>query len=119
MIYDTVVAFDHFYSALTIVTHIRLPESIFDGLKPAYDAACEVLRSIMATIQQDKIPLPIPARKNPTEAVVEALYSSNIERHGYESFVTNLKKHIINGDIVQAVPSQRFSRKTSVHPFNI
>jgi len=34
-------------------------------------------------------------------------------------FVTNLKQHIVNGDIVQAVPSQRFSRKTNVHPFNI
>jgi anthranilate synthase component 1 len=119
MIYDTIVAFDHFYSTLTIVTHIRLPESIFDDLQPAYDAACGVLQSIMAIIQQDKTPLPIPARKNSTKAVVEALYSSNVGRHGYESFVTNLKKHIINGDIIQAVPSQRFSRKTSVHPFNI
>lgn len=119
MIYNTIVAFDHFYSTLTIVTHIKLPDSLLDDLQPAYDDACEVLRSVMAAIQQDKIPLPLPAHKNPTETKVEALYSSNIGRHGYESFVTNLKKHIVDGDIVQAVPSQRFSRKTSVHPFNI
>jgi anthranilate synthase component 1 len=119
MIYDTVVAFDHFYSTLTIVTHIRLPESISDDLQPAYDTACEMLRCMISTIQQDKTPLPFTACKNPTEATVSAQYSSNIGRHGYESFVTNLKKHIVDGDIVQAVPSQRFSRKTSVHPFNI
>ena len=33
--------------------------------------------------------------------------------------VTELKKHIVTGDIIQAVPSQRIARPTSLHPFNI
>jgi len=42
-----------------------------------------------------------------------------VGRYGYESFVNNLKTHIVKGDIIQAVPSQRFSRPTTLHPFNI
>jgi anthranilate synthase component I len=116
MIFDTLVAFDHFYSTLTIITHITLPESVSDDIQPAYDTACAELRSILATIQQEKTPLPIQLPKDPA---VKAEYASNVGRRGYEAFVTNLKNHIFQGDIVQAVPSQRFSRKTGVHPYNI
>ena len=30
-----------------------------------------------------------------------------------------MKEHILKGDIIQAVPSQRIARPTSLHPFNI
>jgi anthranilate synthase component 1 len=50
---------------------------------------------------------------------LEQEYKSNIGRSGYESHVTELKKHIVEGDIIQAVPSQRIARPTSLHPFNI
>jgi anthranilate synthase component 1 len=44
---------------------------------------------------------------------------SNVGKKGYEGFVTKLRdEHIVNGDIIQAVPSQRLSRKTQLHPFN-
>lgn len=33
--------------------------------------------------------------------------------------VKKLKEHIVDGDIIQAVPSQRLSRETGVHPYNI
>ena len=33
--------------------------------------------------------------------------------------MTTLKHHITAGDIIQAVPSQRFARPTTLHPFNI
>jgi anthranilate synthase component 1 len=43
---------------------------------------------------------------------------SNVGKEGYEGFVTTLKRHIVAGDIIQAVPSQRLARPTSLHPFN-
>ncbi|KAL5400298.1 hypothetical protein PMIN03_012489 [Paraphaeosphaeria minitans] len=46
-------------------------------------------------------------------------YKSNIGQDGYEGHVKRLKEHISVGDIIQAVPSQRFARPTSLHPFNI
>jgi anthranilate synthase component 1 len=116
MIFDTIVAFDHFFQALTIITHMRLPQSPADDFQAAYDEAYATIRSTLDRIQQPETPLP---PKNPASPVSSQQYSSNVGRHGYESFVTSLKSHIVKGDIIQAVPSQRFSRSTSLHPFNI
>ena len=117
MIFDTIVAFDHFFSTFTIVTHMRLPEgSDAESFQSLYDEACATIRSTLTLIRQPETPLP---PKNPSKPVSEQQYASNVGRHGYETFVTELKKHIVKGDIIQAVPSQRFSRSTSLHPFNI
>ncbi|KAL2265065.1 hypothetical protein VTJ83DRAFT_7575 [Remersonia thermophila] len=119
MLFDTMVAFDHFYQALTIVTHMRLPESQEpEAFQAAYDDACANLRDVLNTIQQPETPLP-PKTVGPESGPVSRLYASNVGRHGYEGFVTSLKEHVIKGDIIQAVPSQRFSRGTALHPFNI
>ena len=37
----------------------------------------------------------------------------------YRAAIGVAKKHIVRGDIIQAVPSQRFARPTDLHPFNI
>eukprot|EP01114_Cavostelium_apophysatum_P017706 TRINITY_DN5324_c0_g1_i1.p1 TRINITY_DN5324_c0_g1~~TRINITY_DN5324_c0_g1_i1.p1 ORF type:complete len:617 (+),score=172.41 TRINITY_DN5324_c0_g1_i1:584-2434(+) len=45
---------------------------------------------------------------------------SNIGKEGYEKHVTTLKQHIVDGDIIQAVPSQRLARPIGgIHPFQI
>lgn len=44
--------------------------------------------------------------------------TSNVGKVGYERFVTKLRERIVAGDIIQAVPSQRLARPTSLHPFN-
>lgn len=36
---------------------------------------------------------------------------SNLGRAGYEDCVRNLKHHIVDGDIIQAVPSHRVARQ--------
>ena len=119
MLYDTIIAFDHFHSTVTIVTHMKLPESTSDDIQPAYREACTLLRSVLATIQQTETPLPPQTSTHAANSASEAQYSSNVGRSGYEAFVTELKQRIIAGEIVQAVPSQRLSRSTSIHPFNI
>ncbi|KAK3937595.1 ADC synthase [Diplogelasinospora grovesii] len=119
MIYDTVVAFDHFFSTLTIVTHMKLPEGVSGDLQPAYDKACATLRQTLEVIQQPETPLPSQAPPHGAAGSGGQQYSSNVGRRGYESFVTKLKEHIVKGDIIQAVPSQRFTRSTGLHPFNI
>ncbi|KAK3316847.1 ADC synthase [Apodospora peruviana] len=116
MIFNTVVVVDHFFSTFTIVTHMVLPTDGSGDFQAAYDEACATIRSTLEVIQQPETPLP---PTSPSKSAEEQEYSSNVGRHGYESFVTNLKEHIIKGDIIQAVPSQRFRRSTSLHPFNI
>ncbi|CAM1505106.1 Fc.00g107430.m01.CDS01 [Cosmosporella sp. VM-42] len=117
MLFDTIVALDHFRSTLTIVTHMKIPENLSDDLQSAYDEACATLKSTLETVYQPEIPLPAETIASQSSSDLE--FSSNVGRRGYETFVTKLKEYIVKGDIIQAVPSQRFSRSTKLHPFNI
>lgn len=116
MFYDTIVAFDHFFQAIKVITYLHLPDGPLDevAFRTLYDSAQTTLAAVCDTLQSGDIPLP------PQPPIVKNQeYVSNIGQSGYEDHVKTLKQHIIKGDIIQAVPSQRFSRPTSLHPFNI
>ena len=60
----------------------------------------------------------------PEQEVAEVLRvngkaQSNVGREGYELMVERIREHVIAGDVIQTVPSQRLARPTAVHPFNI
>lgn len=116
MLYDTIVAFDHFSMTIRVITYLHIPEGdVSEGhLRELYVKAQNTILGVIETLQAPDIPVPsqLPIQKNQE-------YVSNIGREGYEEHVRKLKEHIVKGDIIQAVPSQRFSRPTSVHPFNI
>ena len=113
MIYDTIIAFDHFYQTIKVVTYLTVPNNS-DELGAAYTNAKEVLKDLVQAIQSDGIPLPDqPPIKEHQE------FKSNIGKDGYEAHVRRLREHIKKGDIIQAVPSQRVARPTSLHPFNV
>jgi anthranilate synthase component 1 len=117
MITDTIVAFDHFFQTIKVITHMHVrddQEATVEALQADYDKATKAIEEIVETLQAPEVPLPPqpPIQKGQD-------YVSNIGREGYEAHVNRLKKHITKGDIIQAVPSQRFSRPTSLHPFNI
>lgn len=113
MLFDTVVALDHFAQVVKVITYVKVPENL-DDLDKAYEEAKATLRRYVTILKDKDTPLPEQgAIKTGQE------YKSNIGREGYEKHVRNLKEHIAVGDIIQAVPSQRFARPTSLHPFNI
>ncbi|CCX12621.1 Similar to Anthranilate synthase component 1; acc. no. P00899 [Pyronema omphalodes CBS 100304] len=117
MICDTIVAFDHFFQAIKVITHMHVKDdqdATVEALTADYEAATEVIKEIVDILQSPDVPLP---PQPPIQKGQE--YVSNIGREGYESHVNRLKQHITKGNIIQAVPSQRFSRPTSLHPFNI
>jgi anthranilate synthase component 1 len=122
MLYDTIVAVDHFTSTLTIITHVELGEegeSVNDvDVDKAYDEACTSLRETLAIVQKPETPHPPQPDLDPAPEGGPT-FTSNVGRSGYEGFVTELKKHVQAGNIIQAVPSQRFARETKLHPFNI
>ncbi|KAI5791630.1 putative anthranilate synthase component I [Peziza echinospora] len=113
MLYDTLVAFDHLYQTIKVISYLHVPSD--DNELPAvYDAACKAIQEVVRTLSSPDIPLPAQP-----PIVFNQEYTSNIGQAGYEQHVTTLKQHITQGDIIQAVPSQRFSRPTTLHPFNI
>ncbi|EXJ95056.1 anthranilate synthase component I [Capronia coronata CBS 617.96] len=115
MLYETIVAFDHFFNVCKVITYLRVPETqSASEIAAAYDKACGILQTVVSTLQAEHIPLPDQpsiARNQPSK--------SNMGKEGYEGHVTRLKQHINVGDIIQAVPSHRISRPTTLHPFNI
>ncbi len=113
MLYDTLVALDHFVQVVKVITYVKVPANM-DDLEQAYEDAKATIREYVAILQDKNIPLP---KQGPIQLGNE--YKSNIGQEGYMNHVKELKKHISVGDIIQAVPSQRFARPTSLHPFNI
>ncbi|KAI1179753.1 anthranilate synthase component 1 [Nemania sp. FL0916] len=113
MLFDTIVAFDSFYGVVKVITYLHIPDDLAT-LPDEYAKATAVIRELVDVLTAPEIPLP---EQIPIKLGQE--YTSNIGQAGYENHVTELKKHIVAGDIIQAVPSQRFARPTSLHPFNI
>ena len=113
MLYDTIVSFDGFYGKIKVITYLHVPEDS-SKLEEAYQIARVTIGEIVDVLHSQETPLPV---QPPIQ--LDQKYSSNIGQAGYEGHVENLKKHIIAGDIIQAVPSQRIARPTSLHPFNI
>ena len=116
MLFDTVVAVDRFFQKVSVITYLHVPpaDAPKRALEEAYESGRKTIADIMRILKRPGIPFP---SQPPIE--LDQQYTSNIGRAGYSAHVTALKKHITEGDIIQAVPSQRIARPTSLHPFNI
>ncbi|KAJ0405082.1 hypothetical protein P43SY_006862 [Pythium insidiosum] len=108
MFFDTVVVFDHVFHSLKIVSHCRLDTG---DLKAAYEEAKQKILKV-----RDAIEKPLVRSSSGSHASVPAgshnidmEACSNVGKAGYMGFVDKLKEHIVDGDIFQAVPSQRLA----------
>ena len=113
MLFDTIVAFDHFFQLVKIITYIHIPRNLSE-LSTKYESAKQLLVKKIEVLQSPSIPLPSQPPVTPGQPC-----TSNIGQSGYEQHVTTLKAEIQKGSIIQAVPSHRLSRPTSLHPFNL
>ena len=113
MLFDTIIAVDHFSQTVKIITYLRIPE-VLENLEKAYEDGSAVLQRMVEMLQKEDVPMPYQPPIVPNQQ-----YTSNIGQEGYESHVRKLKEHITHGNIIQCVPSQRFKRPTSLHPFNV
>ena len=116
MLFDTIVAFDHFFQVVKIITYLHVPQSSppSDVISSAYESAYQNLSAIVSILQSQDIPLPPQPPIAPNQP-----YESNLGQAGYEAHVISLKKEIQRGSIIQAVPSHRIARPTTLHPFNV
>ncbi|KAL8749552.1 MAG: hypothetical protein Q9199_007619, partial [Rusavskia elegans] len=60
MLFDTIVAFDHAFSTIKVITYVHLPKSFTDepALHKAYNAAHKILTSTISTLQSPNTALP-------------------------------------------------------------
>ncbi len=109
---DTLIVFDHFKHLIKVVGHVRL-----DGdVDSAYRAAARRIDEIVDRLGAGAPPVPADRAEPPAGG---APLRSNMQREAYVSDIKRIIDYIVAGDIIQCVYSQRFSRETFVHPFNV
>ena len=110
MMTTTYLVFDHVRHKIKVVSHAHL-----DGdAEAAYDDATARIDDVIRRLNTQPR-LPEPNLDQPTGSDVEF----NMTRERYDGMVKKSREYIIAGDIIQTVVSQRMSRPTSAHPFQI
>jgi anthranilate synthase component 1 len=110
MLVDTLLIFDHANNKIKILSHAR-PDS---DAESAYRATTEKIEDLAKRLEQ---PLKqTPEETTPTEP---AETSSNLTREEFEANVEKARQYITEGEAIQIVLSQRLSRRTKAHPFDI
>lgn len=111
MFVDTLLVFDHLRHRALALSHARV-----DGdPDAAYEEAVARIDDLV-----DRLARPLPDPPADTAPVVSACgVQSNMTREEYCAAVERAKAHIVGGDIIQAVVSQRLSRPTTATPFEV
>jgi anthranilate synthase component 1 len=111
MFTDTLLVFDHVQHTIKVVSHVRL-----DGdIDAAYEQARWKIDQLVERLEAPLGALPYVPFSGPAGQEVR----SNWERDDFLDAVERTKQYITAGDIIQAVISQRFTRETGAHPFEV
>ncbi len=109
---DTLLVFDHLQHRIKVVSHFRL-----DGdIEAAYRQAQWRIEELVKRLEKPLASLPY--RPGPGIDARQTV-SSNMTREQHAAAVDKAKEHIVAGDIIQIVLSQRFQRPTAAHPFDV
>ncbi len=112
MFADTVLVFDHLSHKIKVVSHVHLDN---ESVEKAYAEATARIDALVEKLHQ-----PLGAKHGKAAKKTAAKpATSNMTQSHYEAIVSKAKEHIAAGDIIQAVLSQRVSKKTSAQPFDI
>lgn len=107
---DTLLIFDHLRHNIKVVSHVRL-----DGdIDAAYRQATWRIEELV-----DRLSRPLTPPLGAAVATSCGRVSSNVGREEFLIDVETTKEHVRNGDIIQAVISQRLSRRTTAQPLDI
>ncbi len=111
MFTDSVLVFDHLRHRIKVVSHVRL-----DGdVEAAYRLAMFKIDELTRRLKE-------PLRYSPNPAVFHSgngRVESNTGKEGFLDNVLATKDYVVAGDVIQAVLSQRLSRRTDAPAFEI
>jgi anthranilate synthase component 1 len=115
MLSDTLLIFDRVKQTLRLCVNAHVPDGGGTASATAYFAAEAELRELFDILKQPRSLAPAPLVESPrVDAPV-----GNFTRVGYEKLVESVKEYIRAGDIIQVVPSQRFTRPFSKTPLDL
>jgi len=110
MLAGTLLVFDHVTHKIKVVSHAHLDGDVDTAYR---EATCKI-DDLVNRLEQ---PMNSETLKNAPPDKSEV--SSNFSPAEFEAIVSQAKKYIYAGDIIQAVLSQRLSRRTYANPFAI
>jgi anthranilate synthase component 1 len=114
MFADTLLVFDHLRHDIKVVSHVRLNGNVEKAYQTATDKIDDLVRRLAQPLElPPNLLAPLPASGRPPEV------TSNFTQQEYEEAVNKCVEYIYAGDVIQVVNSQRFSRQTDAHPFQV
>jgi len=110
---DSLVIFDHVRHVAQIVVH----SPVADGTTE--DEIAKIYANATARIDEiaKRLGEPMPDRVADTISNKTAEITSNKSREKYYDMIRRAKKYVVDGDIIQVVPSRRLARPISAPPF--
>lgn len=111
LITDTIIIFDNMSQKIKVVSNAHLNNGV--TAEQAYNEATKKIETIVKRLQT-----PLPTEKKALSGK-KIEFKSNVSREEYEDAVEKAKEYVRAGDIIQVVPSQRFSGELSADPFDI
>lgn len=112
MMTTSFLVFDHVRGVIRIVSH-----AFIDGdVRTAYEEATRRIDQLAARLED---PSPMQSQPGQSKDSAGEGVTSNLTRRQYDRIVERCKEYVYAGDVIQTVPSQRFSRPTSAHPLEI
>ena len=116
LITDTLLIFDHLRHRIKVLTHVRLDGNV----EADYAEAVARIDELVGLLEGSVPPaLPSPVGLSSLPASGPGQITSNYTRAEFEQAVRQAKEYIAAGDVIQVVLSQRLSRPTAAHPFDI
>lgn len=106
-----IVVFDHLSHEIKVVGFALMEEG--DDLKEIYDKAC---LEVEETVKKLRGHMPQSALE---DSLSVSELKSNFKKEDFEEAVREAKEHIVAGDIIQVVLSQRFSAEMSGECFSL
>jgi anthranilate synthase component 1 len=105
------IIFDHFKRRVFLITNIFIDRN--KSIKENYENGLELLLNFINEFQK---PLKLVEGKNEEKGDE---FRSNFKKEEFIESVKKVKKYIFEGDIIQAVISQRWEKEIDVEPFKI
>ena len=111
---DTLLVFDHVRHDIKVVSHVRLDGAV----ESAYAEATNKIEDMVERLAQP-LELPPGSPESVPDSAAPEQVRSNFTREEYGAAVEKCIEYIYAGDVIQVVNSQRFSRRTDAHPFQV
>ena len=111
MLTDEIIAFDNRRHTVKVIVnaHVnryRTPENAYESAR----------RKIARLIRKLRSPMPPASR---SRAAAPVAWKPSMAKEDFLRMVEAAKRHIVEGDIIQVVPSQAFTAETALPPFEL